>query len=64
MAARLDAAVWHSRSAERWYARWADQLASGDPLYNPNLTRTGEDLSLRSDESKQAVEADDWTTGA
>ena len=49
---------------DRWYARWADRLDAGDPFYNPNLTRTGEDLSLRSDESNQAVEAADWNTGA
>ena len=49
---------------ERWYARWADQLDSGDPFYNPNLTRIGEDLSLRSDESNEAVDAADWNTGA
>jgi GT2 family glycosyltransferase len=49
---------------ERWYARWADDLDSGDPFYNPNLTRIGEDLALRSDESHEAVEAADWTTGA
>ena len=49
---------------ELWYARWADQLDSGDPFYNPNLTRTGEDLSLRSGESNDAVEAADCNTGA
>ena len=38
--------------AERsqWYACWADELDRGDPFYSPNLTRGGEDASLRSGE--------------
>jgi GT2 family glycosyltransferase len=32
---------------ELWYRRWAALLAQGDPFYNPNLTTTREDGSLR-----------------
>ena len=32
---------------DRWYDRWAKQIESGDPFYNPNLTQEQEDLSLR-----------------
>jgi GT2 family glycosyltransferase len=48
---------------ERWYARWADELDSGDPFYSPNLTRTGEDLGLRAEEAGAVVEAADGTAG-
>ncbi len=36
------------RYAERtvWAARWAEQLASGDPYYNPNLAVMTEDVGL------------------
>ena len=49
---------------ERWYAWWADRIDSGDPFYNPNLTRIGEDLALRAGELREAVETTDCATGA
>jgi GT2 family glycosyltransferase len=32
---------------QQWYACWADEMDRGDPFYSPNLTRMGEDASLR-----------------
>ena len=35
--------------AERFMARWEKELKKGDPYYNPNLSLTREDFSLRDD---------------
>lgn len=32
---------------QQWYSCWPDELDRGDPFYSPNLTRTAEDVSLR-----------------
>jgi hypothetical protein len=39
---------WHPEADERLFReRWSRVLAAGDPYYNPNLTVSDEDWSLR-----------------
>jgi GT2 family glycosyltransferase len=40
-------AIVRYRERERFTGRWQTVLEAGDPFYNPNLTRDGEDLTLR-----------------
>jgi len=35
------------KETNRFLRKWNKMLAAGDPYYNPNLTRVGEDFSPR-----------------
>lgn len=37
----------YQREVERFTGRWAEIISTGDPYYNPNLTRRYQDFSLR-----------------
>ena len=38
------------KEVKRFEEKWSEQLAKGDPYYNPNLSVTEGDCSLREDE--------------